>query len=337
MLAHFFIFAQCVLNAGDLLGSGTISGSDADSFGSMLELSWKGTKEVKVGDQVRKFLRDGDTILMRGVCVKDGVSRIGFGECDGTVLPPPDASHASKAAGFDEERYRDFKLYGYYVSSSTWRVRIQLAAKDIEYETVPIDLAKGEHRTDEYLAKNPLGQVPLLEFTDTATRKRVRLAQSIAIIEFIDQAFPSCHSLIPADPMDRAVAMEMAELINAGTQPLQNIPMLHELQKASDGKIVAEERGRAVTEKGLKALEVLVAQRQTEAFGPFCLGTFSPSIVDAVMVPQMHNARRFGVNVEATLPRLTTIEQLCLQHPWFISSHPSAQPGAPADYRVGRV
>ena len=75
------------MQPGDLLGSGTISGKTPDSYGSMIELSWKGTKEVQVGEgEVRKFLKDGDTVTMRGFCQGEGF-RVGFGECTGKLLP----------------------------------------------------------------------------------------------------------------------------------------------------------------------------------------------------------------------------------------------------------
>lgn len=85
-LAHHSV-SGCNMQPGDLLGSGTISGKTPDSYGSMIELSWKGTKEVQVGEgEVRKFLKDGDTVTMRGFCQGEGF-RVGFGECTGKLLP----------------------------------------------------------------------------------------------------------------------------------------------------------------------------------------------------------------------------------------------------------
>ena len=85
-LAHHTVNG-CNMRVGDLLASGTISGPTADSYGSMLEISWRGTKPVKMNDgSERKFINDGDTVIMRGWCEKDGV-RIGFGEANGKVLP----------------------------------------------------------------------------------------------------------------------------------------------------------------------------------------------------------------------------------------------------------
>jgi maleylacetoacetate isomerase len=328
-LVHHSV-SGCVMRAGDLLGSGTISGSTEDSYGSMLELSWKGSKEVKVGEEFRKFLKDDDTVMMRGLCVKDGMGRVGFGECDGQIRPAitTEGDVTPTQPILLEDRFIDFKLYGYWRSSSTWRVRVLLAAKDVQYTTVPVNLLKGENRTEEFLAKNPLGQIPLLECTDTATGETVCLAQSVAIMEFLEGIFPTRRSLMPSDPVDKGVALEMAEAINAGTQPLQNIFFLRKLEEISDGKINASEMAKEANERGLRVLESLVKRRHEKVKGPFCLGTFSPSFVDACMVPQIYNARRFGVDVLEVCPRLAEIEALCSKHAWFKASHPNVQPDA---------
>jgi fumarylacetoacetase len=321
----------CVMQAGDLLGSGTISGSADASFGSMLELCWKGTKEVPVGDEVRKFLKDGDTVIMKGLCKKSNGGRVGFGECSGTILPAVVGGAAvPMEAHCEQERYSDFTLYGYWRSSSTWRVRVALAAKSIEYNTVPINILEGEHKTDTYLVMNPIGQVPLLEFTDIVTGNRVRLAQSLAIIKFLDEVFPKRKLMLPQDPLDKAIAFEMIELINSGTQPLQNVFFLGAMERQSEGKINAKDVAKAVNEKGLKAVEELVKRRRSDpsAIGPYSMGSFSPTVVDACVVPQLYNARRFGVDVDAVCPTLVEIDNMCANHPWFHGSHPKMQPDA---------
>jgi len=336
-LAHHSV-TGCTMKAGDLLGSGTISGTEPDSFGSMLELCWKGTREVKVGDQVRKFLQDGDTVTMQGVCSKaDGQARIGFGDCSGTILPAlAEVSADSASTPHTESRYKNFRLFSYWRSSSTWRVRIQLAAKGIPFETIPIDLLKGENRTEEFMAKNPIGQVPLLEFSDLKTGETVCIAQSMAIIELLDTLFPSKPSLVPRDPIEAALALEMADLVIAGTQPLQNIVYLRDLESQSGGVLKATDLAKAANINGLSALEVLVKRRRTgkgSAAGPYCLANFAPTIADACLVPQLYNARRFGVDVATLFPELLKIESVCLKHPWFRPSHPSFQPDAPESER----
>lgn len=316
----------CVMKAGDLLGSGTISGATPESFGSMLELSWKGTKDVKVGDEIRKFLEDGDTVIMKGISIRSDGPRIGFGECRATILPalenltvelPPPTS----------ERYTDLKLYSFWQSSSSWRVRIALAAKNISAEIIPVNLTTFENRTAEYLAINPQGQVPLLECTDRHAGRQIRISQSVAIIEFLEEAFPDKRSLFPNDPMERAAAREMVELMNAGTQPLQNMFWLKRIEEMSNRSFVAADEAKYVNERGMKLLESFVLHRAKQ--GPYCLGTFSPSIVDIFMVPQIDNARRFQVDVESICPALLTIYELCMEHPWFRSTQPSSQPDKP--------
>lgn len=325
-LVHHAV-SGCIMRAGDLLGSGTISGQTPDSYGSMLELSWKGSKEVKVGEEVRKFLKDGDTVVIHGYCQIPEGGRVGFGDCSGKVLRANTKLQTSPIAS--DERFTDFKLYGYWRSSSTWRVRIALAAKGISYETIPINLLEAEQSKPDFVAKSPLGQIPLLEFTDTKTGETIQLSQSLAIIDFLDNEFPQKRCLTPKDGQVRYAAMEMVQVINSGTHPLQNVPYTRQLEKQSKGALTAEELGKIANEKGLAALEALVKKLKRK--GPYCLGTFSPSIVDAVMVPQMYNARRFQVKVDEICPTLVQIDALCQQHPWFRDSHPSRQPDSPRE------
>lgn len=330
-LAHHTV-SGCAMKAGDLIGSGTISGSSDTSFGSMLELSWQGTKEVSVGaGKTRKVLQDGDTIVMKGVCTKANGARVGFGECSGTILPAVAATVHSDTVPLDKERFCDFVLYGYWRSSSTWRVRVALAAKSIEYTTIPVNLVELQQKSKDYLERNPMGQVPLLEFTESATGKRIQLSQSLPIIKFLDNAFPKRKALIPKDTMDGATALEIVELINSGTQPLQNPIFLGELQLLSEGKIQAMNVAKTINEKGLKAVEALVCRRRgaPPEGGLFCMGSFSPTIVDAFLIPQIYNARRFGVDIDTVCPTLAKIDALCEQHPWFQVSHPKVQPDAP--------
>lgn len=336
----------CIMNPGDLLGSGTISGSKENSFGSMLELSWKGSREVKLGEtgETRKFLQDGDTVIMKGFCHREGYGRVGFGECKGKILPPPPLlleeeyeRAVTLQSSIQEQRYQNFKLYSYWNSSSCWRVRIALAANGVPYETIPVNIFAGEQNKPTFREINSLGQVPVLEFTDTKCsqeqNRTIRLSQTIAIIEFLDQAFPDRRSLFPKDALDKATAYQMIEVINSGTQPLQNLPFLGRLEKESENKIIAIEFGKEINERGLSILEKLVMKHRAkcpaERLGPYCLGTFSPSVVDAFMVPQLSNAmKKFSVEVDKVCPLLAKIHKTCKEHPWFQSSQPEKQPDA---------
>jgi len=137
----------CNLRPGDLLGSGTISGTDDSSLGSLLELSWKGSREVEVGDgSTRKFLRDGDSVVLRGWSQgKD--FRVGFGVCEGRVLPAGTKVSSLLAPEGPPVRYGGLRLHGYWRSSATWRVRIALEWKGLEYEYVPVHLVEGEQNS----------------------------------------------------------------------------------------------------------------------------------------------------------------------------------------------
>lgn len=317
----------CVMKAGDLLASGTISGQTQNSFGSMLELSWKGSRTVDLGacGETRKFLKDGDTVVINGFCIKDGYGRVGFGGCSGKILPAGSVpEHISSIA--DNAGATDLKLYAYWRSSSSWRVRVALAAKGIPCVIVPVNLKIGEHKRKEFLAKNPLGQVPVLEYVDTESGDVRYITQSIAIIEFLDRGFPKTPSLIPKDTADRLVATEMVEVINSGIQPLQNAPLILALERLSEGKIVGKDFAEDVIVRGLKAVETLVRRRKKSPRrrGPFALGNFSPTIVDACLIPQLYNARRFGLEIDV-FPNLWEIERACSHHPWFVPAHASAQ------------
>lgn len=330
----------CTMQPGDLLASGTISGSDPAAFGSMLELSWKGSRMVQLGTtgEERKFLKDGDTVVMRGWCSKDGHGRVGFGECSGKVLPPLLLGEEAdgQAVGQpdtipDRGRYQNFKLFSFWKSSASWRVRIALAAKKIPYQNIPVNIATGEQASALHKERNPMGQVPVLECIDTITKQTIRLTQSLAIIDFLDEVIPGAR-LLPADPVDRAVAREAAELINAGTQPLQNMPLLRQIEKMSEGKIVGVEFGARAIQKGLSAMEHIAMSRHNETannIGPFAIGGFAPTIADICIVPQLYNARLMGVDVQAVCPTLLKIERACATHPWFVPAHPDVQPDAP--------
>jgi maleylpyruvate isomerase len=208
------------------------------------------------------------------------------------------------------------KLYGYWRSSSAWRVRIALAWKAIphEYEVVNLIRDGGQQHTPGFRDKNPLGQVPVLELDDGR-----RLTQSIAILEYLEERFPS-PPLLPADPWLRARARQLAEMVNAGIQPLQNLSVLQHLKHAvhTDPDVWV----RHFVGRGLAALETAAA----ETAGTFMVGD-APSFADAYLVPQLYGARRYGVDLGA-FPTLTRIDAACAALPAFQTAHADAQPDA---------
>jgi maleylacetoacetate isomerase len=331
----------CIIHPGDLMGSGTISGTDSTSLGCMLELSWMGSREVKLGDdgEVRKFLKDGDTVIMEGFCVKENHGRVGFGQCTGKVLPasisPIDDEKVvdlepQQEQQKEQQRFINLKLYNYWRSSCSWRVRVALAAKNLSYEYIPVHLLKGEQQQ----LIHGMAQVPVLECQDSETGQILQISQSLAIIDFIEEAFPEGNSLLPTDTLQRTFSRELAEIINAGTQPFSNLSLVQKIDAMTSeegkGRIFAEE----AIEKGLHAMEAIVKNNRQKLLsysplvGPFLCGTFSPTIADACAIPQMYGARRFGLDLNSICPTLVEVERSCLNHPWFQVSHPEKQKDA---------
>ena len=207
------------------------------------------------------------------------------------------------------------KLYGYWRSSCSWRVRIALNLKKLEYTYVPVHLVKhgGEQHASGYLERNPQAQVPTLELASG-----VSLTQSIAIVEFLEEIKPS-PSLFPTDRLERAKVRQMAEIVNSGIQPLQNLSVLQHIDRLKLDKI---KWGRAYIQKGLTALNKLVANSSD----PFLVGA-APSVADLCLIPQLYNARRFKCDLDL-FPKLLEVEQHCARLEAFINAHPDNQPDA---------
>jgi maleylpyruvate isomerase len=211
------------------------------------------------------------------------------------------------------------KLYGYWRSSATWRVRIALNYKGLTYDYQPVHLAHGggEQHLAEYRTLNPMEQVPTLILDDHASERR--LTQSLAIIEYLEEQFPH-RPLLPRDPYLRARARQLAEIINSGIQPLQNLAVLQKVKH----ELGADDQAwaRHFIAHGLPALERLAA----DVAGKFLVGD-EPTIADLCLVPQLYNARRFQVDISG-LALLARVEQACNQLAAFAAAHPDRQPDA---------
>lgn len=210
------------------------------------------------------------------------------------------------------------KLHGYWRSSATYRVRIALAYKSVDYTIEPVHLVEGggQQHTEAYRAKNPMAQVPSLEVGDG-----VFLAQSMAILEYLEERYPK-PPLLPPDPIARARARQLAEIVNSGIQPFQNLATIKRLKAAgidADAWCVDHIR------RGLGAYTAIC---ETTA-GAFSVGD-APSFADCALVPQLYNARRFGIDVDAELPLLARIDARCAELDAFARAHPDRQPDAPA-------
>jgi maleylpyruvate isomerase len=208
------------------------------------------------------------------------------------------------------------KLHGYFRSSASYRVRIALNLKGLQAEQLPHHLRKGEQRDPVYLAINPQGLVPTLE--DDAG---VILTQSLAIIEWLDETHPE-PPLLPTEALLRAKVRAFADVLACDTHPLQNLKVLARLRELG----LPEEKVTAwagwANREGLAACEKLVANEP----GPFCFGP-APTIADLCLVPQLANARRFGVDVNA-FPRLLQAESAAKAMQAFTNAAPEKQPDA---------
>lgn len=212
-------------------------------------------------------------------------------------------------------------LYGFWRSSATWRVRIVLELKGIAYEYRPVDLLKGhgEQHSDAYRDINPMSQVPTLETRDAAGRS-VRIGQSLAIAEYLDEAFPEPR-LLPSDVFERAKTRQIAETINAGIQPFATSRTLRYVGEFMHADSAAW--GRHWLASGLLALEAMVRA----SAGRFTVGD-ALTLADACLVPQLYHARRFGVVLD-NFDTLLRIEHECSQLDAFARAHAERQPDAP--------
>jgi maleylpyruvate isomerase len=211
------------------------------------------------------------------------------------------------------------KLYGYWRSSSAWRVRISLAWKRLPFEYQAVHLVRdgGGQHAPAYRAVNPLSEVPALEWTEGGVVRR--LAQSFAILEYLERTHPE-PPLLPADPFLAGRARQLAEMVNSGIQPLQNLRVLNRVRDELKGDGPAW--ARHFIGRGLAAMEVLAP----ETAGDFLVGD-APTLADVYLVPQLYNARRFGIDL-APYPTLLRAEASCQRLPAFAEAHPDRQPDA---------
>ncbi|OMJ79704.1 hypothetical protein SteCoe_20224 [Stentor coeruleus] len=206
----------------------------------------------------------------------------------------------------------DLTLYGYWRSSASWRVRIALALKNIEFNYIPVNLLQGGNTSAEYLQKNPLGQVPT--FVDGS----FSLTQSFAIIHYIESKYPD-GPLIPANIEQMARMWEIAEIVNSGIQPLQNLPILDLAEKSGISK---KEWAQTVINEGFVAIEQIL--RNTA--GNYCVGD-QITVADICLVPQIYNAKRFEVDMSA-FPIISRIGDALNLLPAFVKAHPDSQSDA---------
>jgi maleylpyruvate isomerase len=190
------------------------------------------------------------------------------------------------------------KLHGFFRSSATYRVKIALALKGLTFEYLSYSLRDKEQLTPAFLALNPQGLVPALEIDGAV------LTQSLAICEYLNELHPA-PALLPDGALDRAKVRAAAYAIACDVHPVQNLKILNRLQALGHGDDVVEMWARTTIEEGLAAYEKLLPVD----VGPFSFGD-TPTLADICLVPQLVNARRFGVELKAK--RILTIETACL-------------------------
>jgi maleylacetoacetate isomerase len=208
------------------------------------------------------------------------------------------------------------KLYNYFRSSASFRVRIALELKGLDYEYLPVHLVKGEHRQEKYAAVSASGLVPTLE-----TDEGELLGQSLAIIEYLDETQPE-PPLVPRDVLGRARVRALAQLIACEIHPLNNLRVLKYLTR----ELKLDENAKNTwyrhwVRDGLEKFEHELARLPA---GTYCYGD-TPTLADCCLVPQIFNGKRFDVDFSG-LTRTMAAFDACMRHPAFQQAQPSSCP-----------
>lgn len=207
------------------------------------------------------------------------------------------------------------KLYSFFRSSASYRVRIALALKGLNYETISIPMRDNSHRSESYRKINPQRRLPTLELDDGTT-----LIQSLAIIDYLDAKYPEPR-LIPDDPLERARVQAVAQIIGCDIHPLNNTGTRSLLTSmfGADEKSLNSWTAYWIRE-GFSAIDRLLEP------GPYAFGD-QITLADLCIVPQVYNARRYNVPLD-DFPRVVAVDMTARQHPAFLAAAPEAQPDA---------
>ncbi|MBY5779183.1 maleylacetoacetate isomerase [Rhizobium leguminosarum] len=200
-------------------------------------------------------------------------------------------------------------LYDYWRSSASYRVRIALNLLGVDYQTVSINLLEGAHKTPGYLALNPQGLVPTLVINGKT------LTQSLAIIEYLAELRPEC-GLLPPDIADRQKVRALAYAVAMDIHPICNLHVVSHLMSMTEKADAREEWMKHFIADGLRKLEAMIG----EGDGAFSFGDM-PTMADLCLVPQLYNARRWGVDMTA-FKRIVDIDAKCADLPAFQAAHP---------------
>ncbi|NIZ12322.1 maleylacetoacetate isomerase [Phaeobacter sp. HF9A] len=207
------------------------------------------------------------------------------------------------------------KLYSYWRSTTSYRVRIALNLKGVAYETIPVDLVSGAQHDADYVALNPGHGVPTL-----VTPEGQVLRQSMAILEWLEERHPT-PALLPQDAGARAEVRAAAQVIATDVHPVNNLRVVHRLRDMGHS---GEETTRWMNDwmgQGFTAFAAMIRPDTAYCFGD------APGLADLCLVPQLYNAHRWGLDL-APFARLTEIETRCLARPEFADARPEVQPDA---------
>lgn len=201
-------------------------------------------------------------------------------------------------------------VYSYWRSSCSWRVRLVLALKGLPYTYKAINLLKGEDCSEEYLKVNPAGLVPTLLLTNDAKKvseqfpqlsaNDVVLPDSLAIAQYLDDIYPDTTRVFPSDPLEKAQVLYLTMLIAASTQPVANLSILQKVGKKYGDDQKAPWAKEIITER-LAEFDVAISKTR----GNYCFGN-TVTFVDLCLIPQVYNARRFGVDM-SLFPHINTV------------------------------
>ncbi|KAI9487173.1 MAG: maleylacetoacetate isomerase [Benjaminiella poitrasii] len=208
-------------------------------------------------------------------------------------------------------------LYNYYRSSASWRIRIALEWKGIEYEYKAINLLTKQNHTEEYSKLNPAQKLPAL-----ITKDGDFLAQSQAIIEYLEEAYPD-RPMLPKSPVERAHVREICQIIACDIHPLQNLGVLRRV--GGDDEQKKKEWANTSITLGFKALE----RRLEKLSDTYCVGN-SITMADIFLVPMVSNANRWDVDM-SQFPIITRITNTLQNLPEFIAASPQKQPDCPKE------
>jgi maleylacetoacetate isomerase len=208
------------------------------------------------------------------------------------------------------------KLHNYFRSSASFRVRIALELKGLGYEYLPVHLAKGEHKQEQYASVSASQLVPTLVLDNGQL-----LGQSMAIIEYLDETHPT-PPLLPADALGRAHVRALAQLIACEIHPLNNLRVLKYLVR--DLKVDEEAKNAWYRHWVRNGLELFEKELQRLPAGSYSYGD-TPTLADCCLVPQIFNGQRFNVDFSG-LTRTMAAFEACMQHPAFKKAQPSSCP-----------